>query len=272
MFEHTTTTSSVKVEKSAISILGYTPTKTLKTHLTHEMLLDGFAQRFSYSVAEQDDREIMGDYDFDFLAERIKPLWSKVSGMAFHPVYKVSSEARIVFNMVVRDIITKAREEDIDDSFSRRLAFTTYKYGLAYHILAGKEDDVIGPDDLVLGARLVALHLLNLRKVLDLYEPSGKSSAPPPRPSPNKDGVGETSMAPSASPSKSSTTLSAADKLSKVVTFLQKQKAVNASSISLSKLQSSIRALRGSADETRSLAEEAIAQDPSLASFVILKK
>ena len=54
-------------ENSAVGILGYTPTDTLKIHMTHEMLLDGFAQRFSYCVAEKDERPIVGDYNFDDL-------------------------------------------------------------------------------------------------------------------------------------------------------------------------------------------------------------
>ena len=84
--EHATTADSVRVEKSAISILGFTPTKTLKMHLTREMLLDGFAQRFSYCVAEQDERPIMGDYNFDDLSDRIKPFWTKVTSVPVHAV------------------------------------------------------------------------------------------------------------------------------------------------------------------------------------------
>ena len=179
--DHATSKSSVNVEKSAISILGYTPTKTLKTYLTPEMLLDGFAQRFSFCVAEQDDRPIIGDYDFDRLAERVAPHWKKIVSTPIHPVYRVSQEARGVFNHVVGEIVKKAREDDVDDSFSRRLAFTTYKYGLAYHILSGNTDDTISPEDLTQGAQLVALHLLNLRKVLDLYEVKGKANPSSPK-------------------------------------------------------------------------------------------
>lgn len=270
--EHTTTTSSVKVKNSAISILGYTPTKTLQLHLTKEMILDGFAQRFSYCVAEKDDRPIVGDYDFDRLADRISPLWNKISSIPAHQIYTVSREARGAFNKVAQTIIGKAREENVDDSFSRRLAFTTYKYGLAYHFLAGKTTSEIDAEDLGQAAQLVALHLRDLRKVLDLYEPVGKASAPLPRPTPTKDGVVENTVAHSASLQKPSAALPAVDKLSKVVAFLEKQRGANAAPVSLRKLQSSIRAVRGSADEARSYAEDAIAQDPSLAPFVILKK
>lgn len=254
--EHTTTADSVKVEKSCISILGFNATKTLKLHLTKEMLLDGFAQRFSYCVAEQDDRPIMGDYDFDKLAERIRPLWNKLTSMTVHPVYTVSSDARIVFNMVVRDIITKAREDDIDDSFSRRVAFTTYKYGLAYHILAGKDNDIIDPDDLINAAKLVALHLLDLRKILDMYEDN-----PRVRPASPASSTANTTSDPHA-------TSPEIDKLAKVKSFLEKRKADKAAPITISNLQASIRALRGSASDTRAMAMQAVSEDPSLAPFV----
>ena len=268
--EHTTTTGSVKVEKSAISILGYTPTKTLKKHLTLEMLLDGFAQRFSYCVAEQDDRTIIGDYDFDELSDRITPLWNKINNMHIHAVYKVSPDARIVFNRVVNDIVTMARQDDIDDSFSRRLAFTTYKYGLAYHILSGKEDDIIGPDDLIRAAQLVALHLLNLRKILDLYEDNPRvrpATAGASNSTSNGHGIerGSADETPD-----SNTSRPAIDKLALVKDFLEKRKVANAAPITVSKLQAGIRALRGSGSDTRALTVQAVKENPSLEPFVIL--
>ena len=268
--EHTTTVKSISVEKSAISILGYTPTKTLKTYLTPEMLLDGFAQRFSFCVAEQDDRPIIGDYDFDQLADQVAPHWNKIVNTPPHPVYRVSNEARGVFNYVVGQIVAKAREDDIDDSFSRRLAFNTYKYGLAYHILSGKTDDVIGPEDLAQGAQLVALHLVNLRKILDLYEVADKSGAKPPMHVAVK-ARGVESTAAVVAPELTAAS-QPADKLRKVLAYLQKQKAVNASPIPLRKLQSSIKALHGAggAQDTRELAQQAIKEDPSLAPFVVI--
>lgn len=265
--DHSTTMSSVTVEKSAISILGYTPTKTLKKYLTPEMLLDGFAQRFSFCVAEQDERPIIGDYDFDQLADHVAPHWQKIINTPPHPVYTVSNEARGVFNHVVAEIVTKARQDDIDDSFSRRLAFNTYKYGLAYHILSGKSDDVIGPEDLARGAQLVALHLLNLRKILDLYDVP-KPTAPAAKNVLARSNGNEPIASFDATESNTSTP--PADTLTKVLAFLKKQKAANASPIKLSKLQSSIRALRGSAADTRLLAEQAVKQDPSLAPFVTM--
>jgi hypothetical protein len=268
--EHTTTMSSVSVDKSAISILGYTPTKTLKTYLTQEMLLDGFAQRFSFCVAEQDDRPIIGDYDFDMLAEQVAPHWKRITQTPPHPVYKVSQEARGVFNHVVGEIVTKAREEDIDDSFSRRLAFNTYKYGLAYHILSGKTDDVIGPEDLAQGAKLVALHLLNLRKVLDLYEVSGSATSPSSKPAFLKSTVVQ--QASNAVAATQNAASPPTDKLAKVIAFLEKRKSANASPISMSKLQTGVRAVRHSAEEARLFTEQAIAKDPSLTPFVKLNK
>jgi hypothetical protein len=182
----------------------------------------------------------------------------------------VSKEARGVFNHVVGQIVTKAREDDIEDSFSRRLAFTTYKYGLAYHILSGKTDDVIGPEDLAQGAQLVALHLTNLRKVLALYEVPGKPSAK--AHPPMSDQSGDIESPATLVATELPITISAADKLNLVVAYLQKHKAANASPITLSKLQGNIRALRGKGqgEIVRTLAKQAIEQDPSLAAFVVI--
>jgi hypothetical protein len=231
------------------------------------MLLDGFAQRFSFCVAEQDDRPIVGDYDFDHLADQVAPHWQKIISTPPHPVYKVSQEARGVFNHVVAEIVTKARQDDIDDSFSRRLAFNTYKYGLAYHILSGKTDDVIGPEDLAQGAQLVALHLLHLRKILDLYEVSPRErSTSPVSSTANRNETGRLPVDASPEPHVQNADVGT---LSKVKSLLEKRKADNVAPITLSKLQSSIRALRSSSSNTRAMALQAVSEDPSLAPFVV---
>lgn len=166
---YASTKTKITVERSAISILGYSPIATLTSYLTKEMLLDGFAQRFSFCVAERDDRPIVGDYDFDGLPAVISPLWNRITSAPFHSVYHIDEAGRQAYDKVVQLVVTKAREEGIDDSFSRRLAFNTYKYGLAYHVLTGKKDNTIHTEDLIFGAKLTALHLFHLRKVLDLY-------------------------------------------------------------------------------------------------------
>ena len=271
--QHTTTVSSVEVEESAIGILGYTPVDTLTKYLTPEMLLDGFAQRFSYCVADPDDREIVGDYDFDELASRIRPHWKKITSTPFHPVYKIEQEGRSVFNHIVKIIVSRARQEGINDSFSRRLAFSTYKYGLAYHVIRGNPSDTITPEELDLGAQLTALHLNHLSRVMDLYGVrKTKQGAEPQSQTPTATVNARAALAATAVPSapQASAAISTADKLAKVQAFLQKQKATNADPISLSKLQSSIRALRGSAAETRTLAAQVVATDPSLAPFIVL--
>ncbi len=175
---YASTKTKIKVNRSAISILGYSPIATLTSYLTKEMLLDGFAQRFSFCVADRDDRPIVGDYDFDGLPAVVSPLWQEIASTPFHPVYHVDEAGRQAYDKVVQLVVTRARKEGIDDSFSRRLAFNTYKYGLAYHVLTGKKDNTIHTEDLIFGAKLTALHLLHLRKVLDLYgHPSNMSPA-----------------------------------------------------------------------------------------------
>lgn len=125
--------------------------------------------------SKKDDRPIAGAYDFDELALRVTPLWNKIISIPMHAVYKGSPKARLVFNQFVGDIVTKTRQVNINVSFSRRLAFTTYKYGLAYHILADKTNDIIGSQDLTQAAKLVAVPLLSLQKTLGLYDSVPKS-------------------------------------------------------------------------------------------------
>jgi len=258
--EHTTTKGvGAAVEKSAISILGYSTVATLTKYMTQEMMDSGLSQRFSFCVAERDDdRPIIGDYDFDGLAPLINPLWQQIAQMPFHRVYRVEQEGKDVFNEVVQVIIQRARAEGIEDSFSRRLAFTTYKYGLAYHILAGKTDDVIDADDLALGAKLSAMHLMHLRKVMDLY---GK-------PNPSKTDATGSAAPTSALPKKTGpAVLTYADHLAKARNKV--------SDFAAQGRQTTTRLLGGYVKVDKATLEKILAelvQDPALAPHIVLPK
>ena len=71
-------------------------------------------------LADSDDRPIVGDYDFDGLSAVVSPLWQEIDSTPFHPVYYVDEAGRQVYDKVVQMVVTRARQEGIDDSFSRR--------------------------------------------------------------------------------------------------------------------------------------------------------
>lgn len=248
--------SKIVVKNSAISIFGTTPIATITKYLTAEMMLDGFAQRFAFIVAEKDrSRRRVALYDFDDLKPQIEPLWQKLRAKPFHKVYYIDQVGKEVFNEAFNIVLDRAEGEGIDESFSRRLMWRCFKYGLAYHVITGKTDDTLHTEDLIYGARLVAMSLRDLRKIMDLF-------GEPPAASPPGSPVA------AASPSSSIVAQKPpVDKLAKVTAYLQKLRDTNAAPITVGKLQAAVRQVKSDAAEARSLIEQAIANDPSLAPF-----
>jgi hypothetical protein len=251
--------SKIVVERSAISIFGTTPIATITKYLTAEMMHDGFAQRFAFIVAEKDkSRKRVALYDFDDLKPQIQPLWNNLRRTPFHKVYYIDKVGVEVFNEAFNIVLDRADAEGIDESFSRRLMWRCFKYGLAYHIITGKTDDTLHTEDLIYGARLVAMSLRDLRKIMDLFgEPPAVSHSSMPI----------AAVTASASPASIAATKPPVDKLAKVTAYLQKLRDSGAAPITVGKMQASVRQIKGDAVEARSLIEQAIADDPSLAPF-----
>lgn len=248
--------SKIVVKNSAISILGTTPIATITKYLTAEMMLDGFAQRFAFVVAEKDrSRRRVALYDFDDLKPQIEPLWKKLREKPFHKVYYIDQVGKEVFNEAFNIVLDRADGEGIDESFSRRLMWRCFKYGLAYHIITGKTDDTLHTEDLIYGARLVAMSLRDLRKIMDLF---GEPHATPHSGTPIAATSPTSSIAAKRPP---------VDKLAKVTAYLQKLRDSGAAPVTVGKLQAAVRQVKSDAVEARSLIEQAIANDPSLAPF-----
>lgn len=259
-----TTATDIVVKRPAISLLGLTAEKSFIDCMSPEMFMDGFAQRFCFCVAEKDGRPRVGDYNFQAFGELVRPIWDKLAATPFHKVYYTDEAAMAAYLSAFKIITDRADTLNIGDDFSRRLAFRCHKYALAYHVLTGKKDNMLHAEDYLFAARLTAMGLRDLRKVFDKY---GMNKIPAPQPTGVATAViaSTTQGAPQAvAPAPTLGTLA------KVQAYLQKRKTANADPITLSKLQSGIRALHGSATDTRTLAEQAIAADPSLAPFVKL--
>lgn len=264
-----TTATDIVVKDPAISLLGLTALDSFTDCMSAEMFMDGFAQRFCFCVAEKDGRERVGDYNFKAFGAMVSPMWAKIVATPFHKVYYTDEAAMAAFLSAFKILTDLADTLNIGDDFSRRLSFRCHKYALAYHVLTGKKDNMLHTEDYLFAARLAATGLRDLRKVFDLY---GMRKIPPTQPAVlHPSGAPATTAGALNAPSAVAHTVSK-DKLALVQAYLQKRKAANATPITISKLQSSIRALhgKGGAQDTRSLAEQAVKEDPSLAPFVVI--
>lgn len=244
--------------KPAISIFGTTPFANLKDYLNRDLLLGGFVQRFSFVVASEDER-LVGLYRVRGKSTPINDHWEKLVANPVHPVYYVDEAGIAAYEEAFKHIVQKARSIGIDKSFSRRISFRAFKYALVYHFITGKKDNLLHASDLAMGARICALHLRDLRKVLDDYEhkSGGASSAPV------KTGA-------FTNPTSATSKPAPPTDLERVTDYLTKLRDSNGAPVTPSKIQGGIRPLRDDAPKTRALIEQAIANDATLAPFVKL--
>ena len=167
---HRTKEEEVVVESPALTIFGTTPLATIKNYLSAESLVDGFAQRFAFVVAERDNRRIKPIYQTKSHVPAIKAMWEENLATKFHKVYRVDDVGIAAYEEAFWLIVDRSGSESIDESFSRRIMWRSMKYALLYHVILGKTDDVLHAEDLVFAARLAALNLRDLRRLLDQYD------------------------------------------------------------------------------------------------------
>jgi len=167
---HRTKDEDVIVEAPALTIFGTTPLATIKNYLTAESLVDGFAQRFAFVVAERDDRRVKPIYQTKARLPAIQEKWAKNLDTQFHKVYHVDEVGIAAYEEAFYMIVDRSGSESIDEGFSRRIMWRSMKYALIYHVITGKTDDVLHAEDLTYAARLATLNLRDLRRLMDQYD------------------------------------------------------------------------------------------------------
>ena len=167
---HRTKEEDVVVEGPALTIFGTTPFATIKKYLSAESLVDGFAQRFAFVVAERDGRRVKPIYQTKAHLPEIQAKWAANLATQFHKVYHVDDVGIAAYEEAFYMIVDRSGSESIDESFSRRIMWRSMKYALIYHVITGKTDDVLHAEDLTYAARLAALNLRDLRRLMDQYD------------------------------------------------------------------------------------------------------
>jgi len=235
-----TKAETIEVQDPALTIFGSTVFQTIKDYLTKEMLVDGFAQRFAFVVAERDpERKLRSLHHFTERAPEISEMWQQIVARGLHSKYRVDRIGETAFEEAFQILLKRSDSTDVGLSFIKRISHRGMKYALIYHVLLGKESDLLDAEDFGFAAKLCALNLRDLRKVLDLYV---------------KPVAGEKGAA--------------RDPLGAVVEELKKIQAQGGKAAVPSLLKSNSRPLRTlSSDEIRELMLKAVAADPSLAPF-----
>jgi hypothetical protein len=165
-----TKSDEIVVEDPALTIFGSTVFSTFRNIVTEEMLLDGFAQRFAYIVAERDPkRPETPIYRTASRTNSIREKWNAIAAKGIASEYTVNELGEKAFEEAFAVLIGRSSSAAVPRSFFRRIMFRGVKYALLYHVLLGKTARLLDAEDLGFAARVCALNLRDLRKVLDQF-------------------------------------------------------------------------------------------------------
>jgi hypothetical protein len=160
---------TIEVNEPAISIYGSTVDSTFSTYISQEMLQDGFAQRFNYVYCEtRSDKKALLTINQDI--DHIKDAFRKSLENIHHRKYFLSDEAEAKYKELYH--INVKMFPGIPYSFFRRTQWKGIKYALLYHVLLNKTSEQIDAEDIIWADRITFSHLIDLNKMLSVYDNS----------------------------------------------------------------------------------------------------
>jgi len=165
--ERHTMKNQVVIDSPALSIFGLTVLENFTDELPSGSLVDGFAQRFNYVIAERDPERRMIDFpifSFDEFDAQIKEEWNGLLTSINHKKYYIGKAAEDAYITAFKRMIPNF--EDIDESFYRRVLWRGTRYALIYHILQNKESAEIDAVDMGWAARVLQMHLKDASRIL----------------------------------------------------------------------------------------------------------
>lgn len=164
--ERKTKKELITVDKPVMGILGFNVGEAFVKNMTAESLIDGFAQRFGYVWAERDPARPWQEkpiYHMPRLLGACERAWAKIENNPIHQEYELCSEATSAFKEAFTLL---GHAENTNPSFFRRAMFRAFKYAVIYHVILGKESNIIDAEDMGWAARLCHLHINDTCKVL----------------------------------------------------------------------------------------------------------
>ena len=154
--ERRTKKDTVTAENPALTILGMTVLETFKDFVSAESMLDGFAQRFAYVVAKADPTRPWRDYPLWSVDNQTwGEDWAKIEA-AVQPVYTVDRETmQAAFGAAFQSCYN----QQIPESFFRRLIWRATKYAVVYHVIRGDAGAELTAEDFGWAARAIQHHV-----------------------------------------------------------------------------------------------------------------
>jgi hypothetical protein len=168
--ERNTKKEQIKIDDPALVVLGMTVAESFKDCVPAEAMVDGFAQRFLYTVARNDPKRpplSVPIYEPAKYKDEIETAWRALSAISLHPVYTVSPQALAAFTAMFR--AWQVPGDTLPPSFFRRVMFAAVRYAAVYHLLLGDGGSELTQADFGWAGRMVGQHLDDAREILNDY-------------------------------------------------------------------------------------------------------
>lgn len=174
--ERKTKAETVTVLDSRLSFYGLNVDKTfIDGCISAESMLDGFAQRFMYSIAECDPERPQYNYplyDTDSLKRTAESAWARVLSTPIHAEYTYAPETLEAYNSEFRQLGKLIYDGgQVNASFFRRLMQATHKLALFMHIILGGESPEISKTAMLYAIRQTRLNILDAAKLIAMKAP-----------------------------------------------------------------------------------------------------
>lgn len=166
--ERSTKKETITIEEPCLGILGLNTPESFFKALSPESLLDGFAARFAYVIAERDPARPMLDfplYNIERLTQAAQVAFDKIQALPLPAAYLVGAEAETAFRESFRLLCSG----EIPEAFYRRILFRAFKYATLYHVILGKASDTLDAEDMGWAARVSSLHLSDMRRIAEQH-------------------------------------------------------------------------------------------------------
>lgn len=173
--ERKTKAQTIIVDFSKMPVLGLNVDETFYGALSNESILDGFAQRFIYSVAASDPERPQHEfpiYDTVTLEEVARAAWEKLLLVPIHDEYTYAPETLEAYENEFRSLGKMIHDGgQVNASFFRRLMQATHKLALFMHIILGDASPVIKKTAMLYAIRQTRLNVLDAAKLIAMKAP-----------------------------------------------------------------------------------------------------
>ncbi len=166
--ERITKKDSITIDNPQLTILGLNTIESFINKITDESFTDGFCQRFGFVLAKADPTRTLESYDWfneNIINLEVREAFEEIAQVSIHQKYVLSSDGFQCYRRGFRQLL----QFEVSESFYRRLMYKSFKFALLFHIILGKDNNIIDAEDQAWAMRMTRLHLNDLKQILGLY-------------------------------------------------------------------------------------------------------